>query len=269
MKNLIHRVPDLLSESLGLGVKEVISLVGAGGKTTLMFRLARELVLRGKRVVTTTTTKILEPSREESPCLFVDSENERIKKFIGEQLSYYRHITIAQERLESGKLKGFSSAFVTELSGSEQIEYLIVEADGAAGHPVKAPREGEPVIPSNTTLVVALAGVDGMEVELREENIFRSEHASRLTGLPLGSQMTDEALAILITHPDGIFRGAPTLSRVVVFLNKVDILNGMEKGKRIARKILNQRHLQIERIVLGQLKGDPPVLEVFFQNHQF
>lgn len=264
MRNLIPQVPGLLSESLGLGVREVISLVGAGGKTTLMFRLARELVLRGKRVVTTTTTKILEPSREESPCLFVDSEGERIKKFIEEQISRYRHVTIAQERLESGKLKGLSSAFVTDLSGSEQIEYLIVEADGAAGHPIKAPREGEPVIPSNTTLVVALAGLDGIEVELREENIFRSEYASRLTGLPLGSRMTDEALAILITHPHGIFRGAPTLSRVVVFLNKVDTLKGMEKAKEVAKKILNQRHPQIERIVLGQLKEDPPVVEVFF-----
>ena len=256
----------ILSESLGLGKREVVSLVGAGGKTTLMFRLAKELVHRGKKVVTTTTTKILEPSSGESPCLFIDPTDEKIKRFLRERLSYYQNITIAQERLESGKLKGFSSRFITELSSLEQIEYLIVEADGAAGHPVKAPREGEPVIPSNTTLVVALSGVDGMGLELREENIFRSERVSRLTGLPLGSRVTEEAMAILITHPEGIFRGAPVSSRVIVFLNKVDIINGMEKARRIAQRILGQRHRQIERIILGQLKGDPPV-EIFFQHH--
>ena len=38
-----------LTEALGIKAKEVISLVGAGGKTTLMFRLARELSLRGKK----------------------------------------------------------------------------------------------------------------------------------------------------------------------------------------------------------------------------
>lgn len=256
-----------LAESLGLGTREVISLVGAGGKTTLMFRLAKELVERGQKVVTTTTTKILEPSPEESRYLFVNSENGRIKKFVGEQLSSYRNITIAQEKLGSGKLKGLSPEFVTELSNSEEIEYLIVEADGAAGRPVKAPREGEPVISSSTTIVVALSGVDGVDLELKEENIFRSEKVSQLTGLPLGSRMTDEAMAILMTHPDGIFRGTPVSSRVVVFLNKVDILNGMEKARRIAEKVLIRRHPQIERIVLGQLKGDPPVVEVVFQHH--
>ena len=260
--------PGLLTESLGLGAREVISLVGAGGKTTLMFRLAKELVRRGKRVVTTTTTKILEPSPEESHYLFVNSENEKIEKFVAEHLSSYHNITIAQERLESGKLKGLSPEFITELSNAEQIEYLVVEADGAAGRPVKAPREGEPVIPSSTTLVVALSGVDGVEVELKDENIFRSEQVSRLTGLPLGSRMTDEAMAILMTHPDGIFRGTPVSSRVVVFLNKVDIINGMEKARRVAKMIVNQRHRGIERIVLGQLRRDPPVVEVFFQRHQ-
>ncbi len=259
---------SLLAESLGLGAREVISLVGAGGKTTLMFRLAKELVRSGKKVVTTTTTKILEPSPEQCRYPFVSSENGRIEEFVGEHLSSYRNITIAQERLESGKLKGLSPSFITELSNSDQIEYLIVEADGAAGRPVKAPREDEPVIPSSTTLVVALSGVDGMELELKDENIFRSEHVSRLTGLPLGSRMTDEAMAILVTHPDGIFRGAPVSARVVVFLNKVDILNGKERARRIARQILNQRHRQIERIVLGQLRGHPPVVEVFFQYHQ-
>ncbi len=48
--------------------------------------------------------------------------------------------------------------------------------------------------------------------------------------------MTEEAMAILITHADGIFKGAPDSSRIVVFLNKVDILNGLEKAERIAQK---------------------------------
>jgi probable selenium-dependent hydroxylase accessory protein YqeC len=260
----MSEAPSPLSDSLGLGKREVISLVGAGGKTTLMFRLAQELVLGGKQVVTTTTTRILEPSAEESPYLFVDSESEKIRRFLRKHLSSYRHITVAQERLGAGKLKGISSGFVQELSRLEEIDYLIVEADGAAGHPVKAPREGEPVIPSNTTLTVALAGIDGLGLELREENVFRSERVSQLTGLSQGSRMTEEAMAILITHADGIFKGAPDLSRVVVFLNKVDSLNGLEKGERIAGKILDQGHRRIERIILGQLKTEPPVVKVFF-----
>ena len=249
--------------SLRLGPKEIISLVGAGGKTTLMFRLARELVARGKRVVTTTTTRILEPSPTESPRLFVSPDCEEVGRFLREHLTFDRHITIAQERLGSGKLKGIPPDFVEDLSGFEEIDFLIVEADGAAGHPVKAPREWEPVIPRSSTLTVGVTGVDGLGLELREENIFRPERVAELTGLSRGDRVTEQAMADLITHERGILKGTPESSRIVVFLNKVDITGGVEKGERIARRILDKGHPGIERVVLGQLKREPPVIKVF------
>ena len=254
-----------LVESLGLRAREMISLVGAGGKTSLMFRLASELVHQGRRVITTTTTRILEPSPEESSCLFIDSEEEMLGRFIDGHLSSSGHITIARERVDSNKLKGVSPGFLGEIWATKAIEYLIVEADGAAGRPVKAPREGEPVIPSDTTLAVALLGVDGMDLELREENVFRSERVSSLTGIPIGEKLTDEAMATLVTHPEGILKGTPTSSRVALFLNKIDTPNGMEKARKIARKVLDRRDHRIERIVLGQLRRDPPVVEVWYR----
>jgi len=254
----------LLTEALGVKAREVISLVGAGGKTTLMFRLAKELSTGGKRVVTTTTTKILEPASGETESLFVNSDEGRIKDFLRGHLDQYAHITIAQERLESGKLKGVSSNLVDGLWHSLGIDAIIIEADGAAGRPVKAPRENEPVIPASTTLVVAMLGIDGMEKELNEKNVFQPERVSKLTGVSTGEKLTDEAMGLLITHPEGVFKGAPSSSRVVAFLNKVDIPNGVAKAKSIAQKILEKKHCQIERIVLGQLKYEPPVVEVMF-----
>jgi len=253
-----------LIESLGIQEKEVISLVGAGGKTTLMFRLAQELFLSGKNVVTTTTTKILEPTSGETNFVFIDPDEEKIRDFVRRHLNQYHHITVAQERLGSGKLKGIFPNLVNELWSLQGMDTIIVEADGAAGRPVKAPREGEPVIPSNTTLVVAILGVDGLEMELNEENVFQPERVSKMTGIPMGERLTDEAMAILMTHPEGIFKGTPSLSRVVAFLNKVDIPNGMVKAKSISQKIFEKGHWQIERIVLGQLIKEPPVAEVIF-----
>jgi probable selenium-dependent hydroxylase accessory protein YqeC len=252
-----------LTEALGLKAREMISLVGAGGKTTLMFRLAKEILLGGKKVVTTTTTKILEPTSEETSSLFIDPDEEKIKDFVWRHIDQYRHITVAQERLGSGKLKGISPNLVNELWTS-RIDTIIIEADGGAGRPVKAPREWEPIIPLSTTLVVAILGVDGIEMELNEENVFQPERVSKITGIPIGERLTDEAMAILMTHPEGIFKGAPSSSRVVVLLNKVDIPDGVAKAKGIAKKIFEKKHRQIERIVLGQLKNEPPVAEVIF-----
>ena len=259
--------PGLLMASLGLKPREMISLVGAGGKTTLMFRLAKELLLNGKKVVTTTTTKIMEPVPAETAFLFVDPDEEELKQFVGRHLEQYGHLTIARERIGSGKLKGISPNLVDDLWRSNRMDYLIVEADGAAGLPVKAPREREPVIPSCTTLVVSLLGVDGVGVELNEENVFQAERVSKLTEMEMGAKMTDEAMAILVTHPEGLFKGAPSSSRVVAFLNKVDVPDGVVKGKGVAREILKKGLPQIERVVLGQLKNEPPVAEVVFPSN--
>jgi probable selenium-dependent hydroxylase accessory protein YqeC len=254
----------LLTEALGVKAREVISLVGAGGKTTLMFCLAKELSTGGKKVVTTTTTKIFEPVSGETESLFVDSGEERIKDFLRGHLDQYAHITIAREKLESGKLKGVSPNLVDGLWRSLGIDVIIIEADGAAGRPVKAPRENEPIIPGSTTLVVAMLGIDGVEKELNEKNVFQPERVSRITGVPMSERLTDEAMAILVTHPEGVFKGAPSSSRVVAFLNKVDIPNGVAKAKSVVQKIIDKKHRQIERIVLGQLKNEPPVAEVIF-----
>jgi len=260
-----RREGDLvLTDALGLKEREVISLTGAGGKTTFMFRLARELVLKKKKVVTTTTTKILEPASGETKFLFVDPSEEALREFVDKYIARYRHITVARERLESWKLKGVSSNLVDDIWRSHEIDYLIVEADGAAGRPIKAPREGEPVIPSSTTLVVAILGMDGTGMDLNEKNIFQAEQVSTLTGIPIGRKMTDKGMAILMTHPLGIFKGAPSPSRVIAFLNKVDIPNGVIKAKKIAQEIIERKHPQIERVVLGQLRTEPPVVEVIF-----
>ena len=253
-----------LSEALELGAREMISLTGAGGKTTLMFRLARELFLEGKKVVTTTTTKILEPSEDETSHLFVSGDEERIKEFVDRHLDEYGYITLAKERIEGGKLRGISPEFADSLWNLYEIDVLIIEADGAAGRPVKAPREGEPVIPSSTTLVVAILGLDGVGKELNDQNVFQANRVSKLTGIPEDEKITEEGIALLMIHPEGLFKGVPNSSRLAAFLNKVDIPDGVKIGKSISQKIFEKRHRQIERIVLGQLNKESPVADVIF-----
>jgi len=254
----------LLKEALGLKSREVISLVGGGGKTTLMFRLAKELLDGGKKVITTTTTRIMEPSSEETPFLFVNADEKEIKRFVERNIGEYGHITLASERLGGGKLKGVSPSLIEDLCRSEVFDFMIIEADGSAGLPVKAPREGEPVIPSNTTLLVALLGTDGLGAELTEGKVFRPEIVSAITGIPMGGELTDEAMAALISHPKGITKGMPPFSRRIVFLNKVDIPDGEVKAEKVARKIVERQDSRIDRIVLGRTKMNPPVVRVIF-----
>jgi len=250
----------LLKQSLGLKEREAISLVGAGGKTSLMFLLAKTLTASGHRVITTTTTKIFEPTADQTPFLSLGETQEAVLA----NVNRYQHVTVVSHWGPEGKLQGISPEQVDTLWKSGKIDYLIVEADGAARRPLKAPESYEPVIPSCTGVVIGLLGADGFDTLLDEETVFRASIFSRLTGLPLGARVSYEAIVKAFTHKDGIIKGAPRSARVVPFVNKVDLDQGLTKGREFARVILDSRDPRIDRVVLGQLESDPPVVEVIF-----
>ena len=240
---------------------EVISLVGGGGKTTLMFALAQELASSGQSVITTTTTRIFEPSACQT-FLILQPDGAKMITLLLQELDRYRHITLATERLSSGKLKGISPELVTKLAELKPVSYIIVEADGAARKPLKAPNATEPVIPQNTSLVIPIVGIDALDSRLTKEEVFRPEIISRLTGLPLGAVISADAIATLITHPEGTIKGSPAHARIVPLINKMDLEKGLLKAENLAYKILEKRHPQIERVVLGQVQLPKPVVEI-------
>jgi hypothetical protein len=71
-------------------------------------------------------------------------------------------------------------------------------------------------------------------------------------------------MALLVVHPQGIFKGAPHASRRVAFINKVDVPEGIIWGRDIGKEILEKGSPQIERVILGRLKSELPVAEVMF-----
>ena len=246
-----------LREALDIQPKELVSLVGAGGKTTLMFALARELSDNKGLVITTTTTKIFPPSSSDTPSLIVSREEKEIVDFISKNASKVGHVTIASRLLaDSGKLQGISPLLVSRLIKLNLVNYIIVEADGASRRPLKAPNLPlEPVIPQLTSLVCKLS----------EENVFRSAIASKLTGLALGETVSAETIANLILHPSGITGGSPAQARIIPFINKIDLHADLSIARDLASKTLDKGHLRIDRVVLGQARLNPPVVEVVFK----
>lgn len=251
-----------LKDAFGIKSGEVISLVGGGGKTTLMFALARELARGKKLVITTTTTKILKPSSTETPLLLLEDDENKMVTLLLQHMADYRHITVASEKLSSGHLRGISPTLVIKLVELKPVSYIIIEADGAAQKSLKAPNPAEPVIPDNTSLVIPVVGIDAVGRPLTAENVFRAEIASQLIGLPLGEVISAEAVARLLTHPQGIIKGSPTKARIIPFINKVAMSGDLTRAKDLANHILIKKHPQIERVVLGQAQLPEPIVEI-------
>ncbi|MCE5262307.1 MAG: putative selenium-dependent hydroxylase accessory protein YqeC [Deltaproteobacteria bacterium] len=242
------------AEALSLGDREVISLVGGGGKTALMYALGRELSARGG-VIVTTTTRIREPEPAPIRLQFLSEDLLQVGNWVAENADRKVALLVARRRLPGGKLEGIPPGWVDMLSRREEVSTIVVEADGSAGRPLKAPREGEPVIPQSSTLLVPVMGIDGMGRPLDEAWVFRSAIAARLLDLPPGSTVTEEAAARLMR---ALLKDAPPGSRVVPVINKIDLPGGREKALRLARYLLSMDP-GIGKVILCRLRESSDV----------
>ncbi|MEL7158375.1 MAG: selenium cofactor biosynthesis protein YqeC, partial [Actinomycetota bacterium] len=137
-----------LARALDLGDHELVSLVGGGGKTTALFALGRQL---SGPVILTTTTKMGRDRTGGVPLLIgPDDDAARADALI-------RHRVILVWRSgDADKALGVDPAQCDRwfAEGSQ----VVVEADGSRRKPFKAPRPYEPVVPGQTTVLVACVG---------------------------------------------------------------------------------------------------------------
>jgi len=260
-------MPHRLHDALLLEGGGVVCLVGAGGKTSLMYRLARELAAEGQTVLTTTTTRIFAPTPEQSPGYILGATADDILEQAGGMLGSHRHITAAAGKSpETGKLTGISPEAIDRLWAARVCDWIIVEADGAAGRPLKAPAGHEPVVPATTGWLVGMVGLSVLGKPLSEEWVFRSTIFSSLSSLPQGAAVTAEAIAAVLVHERGILKGAPSRCRRLVFLNQADTVEREAAGLQVVRSIQCSGVTGIERAIIGQVLGEPPVSGVYDLN---
>ena len=253
-----------LRHSLGLQNGGVISLVGGGGKTALMFRLARELATRGDRVLTTTSTKIHMPVRGQTPLVRVSDSVERFLKQAGTVLKRYSHMTAGRRILHfQNKLIGFSAADIDRIWRSNIFNWVIVEADGAAGKPLKAPAAHEPEVPVTTQWLIGVIGLSVVGKPLNAKWVFRPQLVSALTGLAADSDITAAAVAELCLNEAGIMKSAPKRARKFIFLNQAESNRRFRKGEQIARELVAHGKNRINGVLVGQTIFEPMVKKYY------
>jgi probable selenium-dependent hydroxylase accessory protein YqeC len=247
----VHQIENILcAEPQG-----VLTLIGAGGKTSVMFNLARLLAASGKRVLTTTTTKILYPTLEQSETVLLAPDAGSILREVSADPEGHRCFTAAAAHdPQTRKLIGFTAEDIKTFAESALFDWIIVEGDGSARKPLKAHAAHEPVIPAVTTVLVAVAGLEVLGKPLSEEIVFRSAIAAALMGLERGELITEDSIVRLITHPSGLFRGAPGEIPRYVFLNKADNTERVRAATAIAEGLT--AHVGVaDAVMIGQAQG--------------
>ena len=226
-------------ETLIRETDKVISIVGGGGKTSLMFLLAHTFQQKGFKVISTTTTRILKPLPQQTGGVVLFSCDDFQDK-LQYCLKRYGHATVAHHLLPSGnKLQGVNCEQVEHILEQSLANRMLVEADGARQLSFKAPGDNEPVVPQITDVFISVLGLDIIGKPLDDANVFRAALVSSRTELRMGSEITPLTVAKLASHPKGLLKGCPKKARSYIFLNKTDIPGGNEKALSVIEAARN------------------------------
>ena len=254
-----------LTRALRVADRDVIAIAGGGGKTSLLYRLADELAEPGHgRVLILTTAKMLLPSEGRADGLFIHRDFDVIAERLEATLPYLRRIAITPdilEAVEGWKMESAPLDWPGRFARLNRVANVIVEADGARRLPFKAPADYEPPIPLDTNLVIYVVGLDALGQPLDDEHVHRAARVAALTGQPLGSPVTLDTLATVLTHPQGARQMVPEGARLVALLNKADDAATREAGRALAARLLQEP--RFERVLVGSLQADDPITAMY------
>ncbi len=258
-----------LSKILHINIDEIISIVGAGGKTTLMFNLAKELSCKG-RVLVTTTTKIYLPEKSQYDDLILNKgfygegrgennhSSEKNKLFVyrtcddKKNYNYKNGIYVYGDRVnEENKIIGISDSDLRNIM--VDYDYILIESDGSMKKPLKGWRDNEPVISEFTTITIGVLNGNALNLTIDEKNIHRIDRFLKLTEGVVGDKIKVENILSLVFKPEGIFKNSK--GKRILFISNIDSKEDFKNIGELVLEILkvNKRYKLLDKIVVGNL----------------
>ena len=186
---------ETITDALQVRLPEhaVISVTGAGGKTSLIFAWARELAAAGKNVIITTTTHMYRPEHMEEDGI---------------------RIVVSDDPERPDKVMAPPADILDSLR--ETADVVLIEADGSRRMPLKWPAEWEPVIPDYTDYTVCVAGLSALGRKTTDVVYRADELPDRLKRETVDMNL----MHAIISSRDGGQKGVRGDFRV--FMNQVD-----------------------------------------------
>ncbi|MBI2761635.1 MAG: putative selenium-dependent hydroxylase accessory protein YqeC [Chloroflexi bacterium] len=244
-----------LFEALGVRPGDVIALTGGGGKTSALYTLGRELAAAGLPVLLTGTTRFTPPERMEPPGLTIIDASANWDSSL--DLGLWPR-TVATGHGNKGRLLPVTPDWIDELHLAHPGWTIVIEADGSAMRPFKAPAAHEPVVPPSTSLLVSVVGIDAAGRPLDETHVHRPEIVAALAGSDIGGYVDADVIARVLLHEQGGRKGLPPGARWSVLINKADTPERLTQARLLADLLQGPA----DRVVIARLRDDSPVIDV-------
>jgi probable selenium-dependent hydroxylase accessory protein YqeC len=210
--------------------KKVVTVIGSGGKTSLILSLAEQSY--GKKVLVTTTTRMYIPKEMKGVCV------------------------AGKLNSEDGKLESLPPDELEETAS--RFDLVLVEGDGSREKPLKAWAEWEPVVPPWTDLSVGLIPVRPLGMAASGAIIHRLPLFSELTGIREGEPIKPEHIAAAVSGiragktGKGLFASAAGAK--ILFFNQIEDEAALRKAGEIAGLLPAEFRSGLHSIIAGSVR---------------
>ncbi len=232
----------------------IVSVVGAGGKKTTLYRL---LAIHPGRVGLSATSFTYTFPRDLPAEVHVAPLEQLLVEV---PASPAQRIAYALPSDKKGRLGGLEAADVLTIHRSGGFDLTLLKADGARMRRIKCPAEHEPQIPDCADTVLLVLSVAAVGRPLDDRVAHRPERVSEVTGLKLGDTIQPRHLGRIYSHPLGLLKGTGE-RHVVPVVHMVDGPEQEEAARQVAAHALagSQR---FDRVVLTSTRRDSYLVDI-------
>jgi molybdenum cofactor cytidylyltransferase len=248
--------PLALAPCLSLTEQGVVTVYGAGGKTSVMDALTRELTAQGKRVIQTTTTKIFRP--DDLPTI-IGEDLAVVTETLSAALREHPAVSLGATLLPDNKLSGIDPAWPAALLEKQIADYIIVEADGSARKPIKGYASYEPVFPTRSNILIPVLGIDAIGRPVNPDNVHRVEAFCQMTGAKPDEPIEVSHFLTSLRHMIDLGHAGTPGATVIPIINKIDRISGVGLIREIAEGLQDTA----ECVLFTSLKDENPVRFVY------
>ena len=239
---------DLVEALSGRGV---VAVVGAGGKKTTLWRLAE----RHDRAVVTAATRI--PTFEErvADLVVTDDPIAAVEAALDREADGESPwpLGLVPGRADDVRYEGYDTSEISALAGAvgDDLDAILLKADGARNRLFKAPDEHEPQIPDRADTVLPIASAKVVGEPLDETRVHRPELVGEIADLEPGEEIRPVHVARVLASERGGLKRVPEGATAVPVVNMCDDEKLAEAGREVAEGVLERA--AVPRVVLARM----------------
>lgn len=230
-----------MNDLINIKNKDVVSIVGSGGKTSLLYNIAKST--SNNKILVSTTTKIKIPDNS-----FYDYISFNEQDFVTISKSKHKGIYILANKLNDEKLKSMRIDILDEIV--DEFDLTILEADGSKEKLIKGWNDTEPVILEKTTKTIGIINLDVIGKVINEENVHRIDKFLDITCTKINDLIDKECLIKLIMNKNGLFKNSK--GQKILFINAVEDEDKIFLAKEISKELRN-RGFELDYIIAGSI----------------